>query len=63
MKKTTTTISPTNNPPTFWRALFCWHNWEFIGRLETFIKGNKLPAHVFLRWSCTKCNKFFRKEI
>ena len=41
----------------WWRKLFCKHNWFQLGDLKLYDNNNRLPIHKYYRSMCKKCGK------
>lgn len=54
-------------PYSFWRSLFCKHEWKKIRNLVWYNNAkdlkNKLPNKEFRRWECAKCLKLKEQQI
>lgn len=56
-----------DQPPSFWKQLFCKHEWEKIGRLnfyeDVILQEKKLAYSRYDRWQCQKCSKITKQRI
>ena len=53
-----------DQPPSFFRQLFCKHEWERVNDLAVFANnGDIYPLRRYRQWECQKCRDIRQQKI